>query len=110
MNLSELLARVEVAIGIQGPPRALRDALEQEMRGHFLMVPIRAAEQAERFEERVRQRITEKQREMEAAGTTPVVIIHYANHRRVVGSCWVDPTDNQAIAAAKNGQIGRAHV
>lgn len=105
MTPSELLARVEEAIGLQGPPRALREVLEQEMRGHFQQLPIRAAEQAERQEERVRQRITEKQREMENAGTIPVVIIHYANARRVVGSCWVDPIDTQAIAAAKQGRV-----
>jgi restriction endonuclease Mrr len=105
MNLSELLARVEVAIGIQGPPRALREVLEQEMRGHFQQLPIRAAEQAERMEERVRQRINEKQQETEDAGTFPVVIIHYANQRRVVGSCWVGPTDSQAVAAAKHGRV-----
>lgn len=105
MNPIELLARVEVAIGFQGPPRALREVLEQEMRGHFQLLPIRAAEQAERMEERVRQRITDKQREMENAGTIPVVVILYSNQRRVVGSCWVSPTDTEAIAAAKRGRV-----
>jgi restriction endonuclease Mrr len=75
------------------------------MRGHFQHPPIRAAEEAERLEERVRQRITEKQREMENVGTIPIVIIHYANARRVVGSCWVDPVDTQAIAAAKQARV-----
>lgn len=105
MTPSELLARVKVAIGLQGPPRALREVLEQEMRGHFQLLPIRAAEQAERMEERVRQRITEKQQEMEAAGTIPVVVIHYSSQRCVVGSCWVAPTDTAAIAAAKQGRV-----
>jgi restriction endonuclease Mrr len=105
MTPSELLARVEAAVGIQGPPRALREVLEQEMRVHFQLPPIRAAEQAEKMEERVRQRIAEKQKEMEAAGTIPVVLMHYINRRRVVGSCWVSPTDTEAIAAAKQGRM-----
>ena len=75
------------------------------MRGHFLLLPIRAAEQAERMEERVRQRITEKQQQLEDAGTIPVVIIHHANQRRVAGSCWVGPTDTQAVATAKQGRV-----
>ena len=105
MNPSELLARVEVAVGIQGPPRALREVLEQEMHGHFHLLPIRAAEQAERMEERVRQRITEKHQEMEHAGTIPVVIVHHASRRQVVGSCWVSPTDTQAVAAVKQARV-----
>lgn len=99
MTPSEMLARVEVAVGLQGPPRALREVLEEEMRGHFQQLPIRAAEQAERVEERVRQRITEKQREMENAGTIPVVIIHHANIRRVVGSCRVGPDRHKSATA-----------
>jgi restriction endonuclease Mrr len=75
------------------------------MRGRFQQLPIRAAEQAERLEERVRQRITEKQRESENAGTIPIVVIHHASIRRVVGSCWVDPIDTEAIAAAKQGRV-----
>lgn len=105
MTLMELLNRVEVSVGLQGPPRALREVLEQEMLGHFQIVAIRAAEQAERWEDRVRQRIIEKQREMENAGTIPVVILHHASNRRVVGSCWVDPIDTAAIAAAKQGRV-----
>jgi restriction endonuclease Mrr len=105
MTPTELLARVEAAVGFQGPPRSLREVLEAEMRGHFRQLPIRAAEQAERLEERVRQRITEKQQEMENAGTIPVVIIHHASIRRVAGSCWVDPIDTEAVAAAKQGRV-----
>lgn len=62
MTPTELLARVEVAVGLQGSPRALREVLEEELRGHFQQLPIRAAEEAERLEERVRQRIVDKQR------------------------------------------------
>jgi restriction endonuclease Mrr len=105
MTLPELLARVEASIGLEGPPRALREVLEEEMRGHFQIVPIRAAEQSERWEDRVRQRINDKHRETENAGMVPVVIIHHANVRRVVGSCWVDPIDSAAVAAAKQGRV-----
>jgi len=105
MTPTELLARVEAAVGLQGPPRSLREVLEAEMRRHFQQLPIRAAEQAERLEERVRQRITEKQQEMENAGTIPVVIIHHASIRRVAGSCWVDPIDTEVVAAAKQGRV-----
>lgn len=105
MTPAELLPRVEAAIGLQGPPRALRQVLEEEMRRHFHLLPIRAAEQAERLEERVRRRIAEKQRKMEKEGTIPVVIVHHANTRWVVGSCWVDPGDHQAISAAKQGRV-----
>lgn len=105
MTLTELLARVEVAIGLQGPPRALREVLEEEMRGHFQQLPIRAAEEAERLEERVRQRIVDKQRVMENAGTIPTVVIHHYSMRQVVGSCWVDPIDTEAVAVAKQGRV-----
>ncbi len=105
MTVTELLGRIEVAIGIQGPPRGLREVLEQEMHAHFQQLPIRAAEQAERMEERVRQRIHEKQQELEEVGAIPVVIIHHANQRRVMGSCWVGPTDTEALAKAKQARV-----
>jgi restriction endonuclease Mrr len=110
MTLTELLARVEVAVGLQGPPRPLREVLEEEMRAHFQLLPIRAAEEAERLEERVRQRISEKQQQMENAGNIPVVVIHHASFRRVVGSCWIDPIDTAAIAGAKLGRVHVQHI
>lgn len=94
-----------MAVGLEGSPRALREVLEEQIPGHSHQLPIRAAEEAERLEERVRQRITKKQRERENAGTFPVVVIHHASIRSVVGSCWVDPIDSAAIAAAKQGRL-----
>ncbi|MBX3740106.1 MAG: restriction endonuclease [Akkermansiaceae bacterium] len=110
MNLIDLLERVECVIGLQGHPRTLRQVLEAEMLGYFGLLPIHAAEQAEAFEKRIQQRIVEKQREMESTGVIPVVVLHHANNRRVVGSCWIDPDDDESVVAAKQGRAWAGQI
>jgi hypothetical protein len=53
MTPRAILSRLEVVIGVRGAPRHLGAAIEDQLRDHFGLSPLSAAERAEEVEKSV---------------------------------------------------------
>src|ERR1700752_1792453 len=107
MTPKEILSRLEVVIGVRGAPRRRRAAIEDQLRDHFGLSPLSAAERAEDVEKSVAALIEKKRREADRAGPIAMLVLCNASARSVMGSCWVEPSDHPDIAIAK---AQRLHV
>jgi hypothetical protein len=107
MTPKAILSRLEVVIGVRGAPRRLGAPIEDQLRDHFGLSPLSAAERAEEVEKSVAALIEKKRQEADRAGTLAMLVLSNASTRSVMGSCWVEPSDHPDIAIAK---AQRLHV
>jgi hypothetical protein len=105
MNCRKIVTCLEHTIGIDGQPRRLREAIEEELRAHFSLPPISASELAESCEPRIHQLILEAQAQRQKTGELPVLAISSVSDRVVMGSCHVELTDPPAIATMKQRRL-----
>jgi Restriction endonuclease len=105
MTPKAVLDRLEVTIGCAGSPRELRTAIETELHSFFGLPKIRAFEQAEGLEERVRSLILRSKESCDMIGTFSVLTISSRNNRTVLGSCCIEPDDSDPIKAAKRARL-----
>ncbi len=101
MNTRKVIQRLEKAIGIDGHPRRLRDAIETELANHFGLLPLKAAEMAEILEKPVRETILKVAVERQNAGSVAILQLSRATDRTVVGTCYVEPGDSATVALLK---------
>ena len=101
MTPSQIVDRLEAAIGIDGAPRRLGTAIEQQLVDYFGLPPIQASEHAERMCAAVSRIIAERAALCEAAGLLSVLLIMGTTSDAVAGFCHILPTDDAGIAVAK---------
>jgi hypothetical protein len=68
MTPKAILNRLELTIGVQGAPRRLGAAIEEQLRDHSGLSPLSAAEHAEKVEKPVAALIEKKRQEAAQAG------------------------------------------
>lgn len=107
MKLLDLLARLENVVGIVGQPRRLRELIEYELREYFNLPPIKAAEQAEQLEIPIRKMLIQNELVHTTNGTFPILTLSSLSDRIIMGSCHVQPTDDERIVKIKES---RQHI
>jgi hypothetical protein len=105
MTPRQIVQRLETVVGLSGQPRRLVEIIEIELTNHFGLLPIQAAEEAEKLEQAVRRLIEQNRDESEAAGNVPTITISSDNERAVCGSCWVESSDSPEVRAAKERRL-----
>ena len=105
MKPKEVIQRLEQVIGITGSPRRLREAIETELRDHFGLPSIQAAEKAEQMEEPVRQFITRSRMRSEESGSYAILSLSIVSDQIVLGSCCIESADVPEVAAAKRRRL-----
>lgn len=101
MTPLQIVERLEITIGLAGAPRRLRSAMENELTTSFNLLPIVAAEAADKHEPRVKQLLIERQADSERDGTLAILNILGAANDTVAGSCAPLQGDSPPVAAAK---------
>lgn len=85
MKPIHIVDRLDIVIGLDGPPRRLSSVIEQELISHFGLPAIQAAEQAERFEPAVAKLIRNRQFECEQNGTiAALTLLGSSAHRPIL--------------------------
>jgi hypothetical protein len=79
MTPKAILSRLEVVIGVRGSPRRLGAAIEEQLRDHFGLSPLSAAERAEEVEKSVAALIERKRQEADHAGTLAMLVLSNAS-------------------------------
>src|SRR3990172_4446233 len=105
MKPKDVFQRLEQVIGITGSPQRLREAIETELRDHFGLPSIQAAEKAEQMEEPVRQFIARSRMKGEESGSYAILSLSIVSDRIVLGSCCVESADVPEVAAAKRRRL-----
>ena len=105
MTPTKLVDNLETAIGIDGAPRRVVEALEKGLGEQFGLPPIQAAERAESLTDPVRRVINEREQARHAEGTVATLTLVGSSHDTVVGSCFVLPLDSDEIASAKKSRL-----
>lgn len=98
--------RLEVVIGLDGPPHRLRNIIERELTAHFLLPAIQAAEKAEQIEGAVAAQILQRQLKAEALGILSRIVLVGSSEHYIAGCCFVQPTDPAVVAKAKVHRLG----
>ncbi len=105
MTPRQIYERLEVVVDLDSPPRPILELTEEQLTTHFGLAPIRAAEEAERLQKKIRRLIEQNRAEAEAAGTMPTVVISGDNDRAICGSCWIESFDSEDVRAAKQRRL-----
>jgi hypothetical protein len=100
-----IVDRLDIVIGLDGPPRRLSSVIEQELISHFGLPAIQAAEQAERFEPAVAKLIRNRQFECEQNGTIAALTLLGSSANSVAGCCFVQSSDSAAVAQLKAHRV-----
>jgi hypothetical protein len=100
MKAKDVVTRLEVTIGIVGPPVRLVDAIAHVLQD--LGLPeIQAVEKAELLEESVKDLIAEE----EDVNPLPKLAIITSAEHFVSGYCYINSSDSPEIAAAKSSRL-----
>lgn len=105
MTPKQLVAHLEVVVGISGRPRRLLNCMEDELRQHFGLPAVQAAEVAERLEVSVRDLIIVRQEEAQSNGVLSILTLADERQRSVCGSCWEKGTDSAAVREGKKRRL-----
>ncbi|MGA2672144.1 MAG: restriction endonuclease [Terracidiphilus sp.] len=105
MTPKSLVDRLENVLGLNGSPRRLRSAIEEELNAHFGLPAIQASESAEVVEAAVARVISARIAESERTGTTPIIALIGANSDVVAGYCYVLKADETHISAVKKQRL-----
>ena len=101
MKPKDVIPKLAEVIGITGEPVRLRDAIERVLQESFDLPPIQALEQAEIFEEPIRDLITKD----EETNPYPILTIVLSAGHLVAGYCHINPSDSSEVAAAKRSRL-----
>lgn len=105
MTPRRLVERLEVAIGVDGGPRRLVDAVGHELVGYFGLPAIQAAERAEAVVRKVADLIAAKLVQCEALGVTATLSLIGTAGDVVAGYCYALPSDSASVATLKGFRI-----
>lgn len=101
MNINALVEKLEAAVGLEGPPRSLRLALEISLTDDFGLPAIQAAERAERFVERVAVAIAQREASLSQAGVSPIIRLVGTTGDSVTGFCHALSGEDPAVILAR---------
>lgn len=110
MTPKAVVNAIEVSLGLQGPPRQLRDAIEAELLNKFLASAAQAAEQSDRLLQRVTVEIDQRRAEKEAMGEIAVLNLRGSSGEIVCGSSYVFGDDPDAIKVAKLNRVFASEI
>ena len=95
-----------------GPPIRILSLLERELRDHFGLAPLFAAEEASRLEGSISRLIEDHIRDHYSNGTVASMAFCLASRRSIIGSCVVEPGDDEAKILRKQNwlQVGKINT
>lgn len=105
MKAKQIFDHLELSIGLNGPPRRLKVAIEQALVSDFGLPPIEAAELAEDRSDKVAELINNRELDLNKQGRLATLCMVGYGGDIVAGSCHVFPTDDQKVAQAKNHRV-----
>lgn len=108
MTPKQILERLEVSLGSGASPLRLSSAIEVELVNYFSLSAIEAAERAETMQNHVGKLISSRSFEAEKQGTNSVLTMIGTMADLVAGACFILPSDNAGVAAAKMGRFHHA--
>ena len=101
MKVKDVVAKLEVAIGLAGPPVRLRVVIEHILQESFGFPEIQAVERAEQLESPIRDLIAEE----EQINPFPRLALVASAEHLVKGYCYINPSDNSDVAGAKRSRL-----
>lgn len=101
MTPIKIIERLEAVIGIDGVPRRLVAAIEDQLVKHFQLPAIQASERAERMYGAVVRLVYERTAAREALGLSATLVIIGITSDTVAGFCHILPRDDPGAVAAK---------
>jgi hypothetical protein len=107
MNVATIVASLEAAVGLDGPPRDLQLAIEAVLIERHGLPAIQAAERADRLREKVAVSISQREAAISEAGGSPTLRVIGATGGLVTGFCYALPDEPPEITALR---VRRAHA
>lgn len=105
MNATAVLERLIDVVGISGGPQRLKPLIETQLVSHFGILPLVAAESAERLESQIIDLIIERETEYQSQGEVFSLTLSSISKRSIMGSCHVEPSDNDRVAEVKRRRL-----
>ena len=104
-TILRVVERLELAIGIDGTPRSLTEAIETVLLTTFNLSAAGAAERAEDLSEPVARRLSEQVFQLDRRGLTSTLVVLGSQNDVVAGSSHILPGDDVIVTQVKKHRV-----
>lgn len=107
MNVTAIVASLEEAVGLNGPPRDLTLAIEAVLTHRHQLPAIQAAERADRLRDKVAVAISQREAAVSEVGGSPILRLVGSTGSLLTGFCHALPGESAEVIALR---LRRAHA